>query len=362
LAQARLRIGVIGCGLIAQVMHLHYLRELSDRFEVAALCDLSRMVVDRVGEAYGVDRRFTDWTELLREPLDAVMVLSSGSHEPMVVAAAQAGRHVFIEKPIALSEAEGQSMIAAGKKAGVRLMVGYMKRYDPAVERMAEELRGRSEMRFARSTTAEYPMKWYVAHYPIVRGTDIAASTIAALEADDEARVTAAIDISDPMLRYAYRHSLLDSMIHDINLMRSLLGEPKRLRFADVDRSAVSLFLEFPQTAAAMHWVNLTDGVARYQQEFAFFSPLRRATLIFPSPFLRSAPTELLLEGGSEESPRSWRTVETESFEEAFKRELLEFYACVTENREPRTTATDAVRDVALCQAIIKQHLAAKGG
>src|SRR5213082_4320295 len=117
-------------------MHLHYLRELSDRFEIAALCDLSRTVVDSVGEAYGVDRRFTDWTALLAAPLDAVLVLTTGSHEPMAVAAAQAGRHVFIEKPIALSEAEGQAIIAAGKKAGVRLMVGYMKRYDPAVERM----------------------------------------------------------------------------------------------------------------------------------------------------------------------------------------------------------------------------------
>jgi predicted dehydrogenase len=48
------------------------------------------------------------------------------------------------------------------------------------------------------------------------------------------------------------------------------------------------------------------------------------------------------------------------SFESAFERELLEFYACVTENREPRTSAEDGVRDVALCQAIIRQHLAAR--
>src|ERR1700720_4599988 len=161
LAQTRLRVGIVGCGLIAQVMHLHHLRELHDRFQVVALCDLSRTVVDGLGEAYGVARRFTDGPELLEEPLDAVMVLTSGSHEPIAVAAAQAGRHVFIEKPIALSEAEGQSIVAAGKKAGVRLMVGYMKRYDPAVERMAQELRSVVPMRFARSTTAEFPMKWY---------------------------------------------------------------------------------------------------------------------------------------------------------------------------------------------------------
>jgi hypothetical protein len=45
--------------------------------------------------------------------------------------------------------------------------------------------------------------------------------------------------------------------------------------------------------------------------------------------------------------------MERVSYESAFKRELLEFYACVTEDREPRTPAADAVRDVALCQAII---------
>ncbi|MFY9615167.1 MAG: hypothetical protein WAT58_07170, partial [Candidatus Dormiibacterota bacterium] len=139
-------------------------------------------------------------------------------------------------------------------------------------------------------------------------------------------------------------------------------GEPRSLRFAHVAQDAVSLFLEFPQTMAAMHWVNLQDGVARYQQEFAFFSPQRRATLVFPSPFLRSAQTELVLEGGSQESSSSWRTVETLGYEEAFKRELIEFYECVTKGREPRTTAADAVRDVALCQAIIRQHVAGQQG
>ena len=352
-----MRIGVIGCGLIAQVMHLHYLRELSDRFEIAALCDLSRSVVDRLGDDYGVRRRFTDWRALLEEPLDAVMVLTSGSHEPMAVAAAEAGRHVFIEKPIALSEAEGQAIVAAGKGSGVKLMVGYMKRYDPAVERMTDELRQVTPLRFARSTTAEFPLKWYIAHYPIVRGADIDRQTGAALEADDDERVTRAIGIHDRMRRYAYRHSLVDSMIHDINLMRGLLGDIKAIRFADISSAAISLVVEFPQTTAAMHWINLMDGIARYQQEFTFFSPKKRATLVFPSPFLRSAPTELVLEGGSEASSDSWRTVETVSYEEAFKRELLEFYACIKEDREPRTPAADAVRDVALCQAIVRKSL-----
>ena len=335
-------------------MHLHYLRELQDDFEIVALCDLSKTVLDRVGDAYGVDRRFTDWSALLEEPLDAVMVLTSGSHEPIAVAAAQAGRHVFIEKPIALSEAEGQAVVAAGRKAGVRLMVGYMKRYDPAVERMAEELSRWPQLRFASSTTAEFPLKWYVDHYPLVRGSDLDPSIVRELEVDDAARVTAAIGDVPPVLRQAYRASLLDSMIHDINLMRGLLGEPA-LRFARVGQPAISLVVDFPAVTAAMSWVYLKDGVAGYRQDFAFYSPAGRLALVFPSPFLRNEPTELVREGGTMDAPRAWRTVETVSYQEAFKRELVEFHACIVEDREPRTTAVEAVADVALCQAIIRQ-------
>src|SRR5713101_6457444 len=76
---SRLRVGVIGCGLIAQVMHLHYLRELSDRFEIAAVCDLSESVRSAVGREYGVARQFAAWQDLVAEPIDAVFVLTSGS-------------------------------------------------------------------------------------------------------------------------------------------------------------------------------------------------------------------------------------------------------------------------------------------
>lgn len=325
---------------------------------MVALCDLSRTVVDHLGDDYGVERRFTDWHALLEVPLDAVMVLTSGSHEPIAVAAAEAGRHVFIEKPIALSEAEGQAIVAAGKKRGVRLMVGYMKRYDPAVERMAKELSGLRNLRFATSLTAEFPLKWYIQHYPIVRGSDIDPQALEQLQADDEARVTRAIGRADPLVRNAYRNSLLDSMIHDINLMRGLLGDPTELRFARLSQEGVSLVVRFPATEAGMNWVYLKDGIAAYRQEFTFFSPQRRMSLVFPSPFLRNEPTKLLVEDGSDDRPESAQTARTVSFEEAFKRELLEFHASITTGREPRTTAEEAVRDVTFCQAIVRQHLA----
>lgn len=140
----KVRVGLVGTGVIAQVMHLHYLAELADRFDVAAVCDLDREAARACAERYGIPAAFTDWRELLGQPLDAVMALTSGSHAPIAEAAARAGRHVFVEKPMCYSAAEGQAMVAAADAAGVVLMVGYPKRYDPAFARMREETHGRS--------------------------------------------------------------------------------------------------------------------------------------------------------------------------------------------------------------------------
>jgi len=73
----RLRVGVIGCGLIAQVMHLNYLRELSDRFEIAAVCDLSEEVRAACAREYGVPEQYDSWQELITRPLDAALVLKN---------------------------------------------------------------------------------------------------------------------------------------------------------------------------------------------------------------------------------------------------------------------------------------------
>ena len=87
----RVRVGLVGTGLIAQVMHLHYLAELADRYDVAAVCDLDADGARACADRYRIPAVFTDWRDLLGHPLDAVMVLTSGSHAPIAEAAARAG-------------------------------------------------------------------------------------------------------------------------------------------------------------------------------------------------------------------------------------------------------------------------------
>ncbi len=149
-------------------MHLHYLAELAEEFEVAAVADIAPGSAVACAERYGIPAAFTDWQELLRHPLDAVLILTSGSHAPIAVAAAQAGLHVFTEKPMCFSVAEGREMVAAAEQAGVILMVGYPKRYDPAFARFQKEAAQLTGTRMMRVTTFESPIPGYVGHYPLV--------------------------------------------------------------------------------------------------------------------------------------------------------------------------------------------------
>ena len=69
--------------------------------------------------------------------------------------------------------------------------------------------------------------------------------------------------------------------------------------------------------------------------ELAFYAPDRRLTLSFPSPFLRSMPTLLQIEGGETASPRAWRNEQVVSYAESFKEQLIHFHDCVTGGRPP---------------------------
>ena len=352
---ARLRVGVIGCGLIAQVMHLHYLRELSDRFEIVALCDVSAETREACAREYGVPATFGDWRELLGAELDAVLILTSGSHAPIAVAAAAAGLHILVEKPMCFSVAEGEAIIAAAARAGVTLMVGYNKRYDPAYLRLDEQVRGMRDLRLVRVTTLESPFAPYVAHYPLSRGAPPDAATAARLRADTEARIGAALGETDSLSRRAFHLVLLDSMVHEFNAVRGLLGEPDALEFADIRETGLTVILRFGAVQCIIAWVDL-PGIARYEMELAFYAPDLRLTLSMPSPFLRSAPTLLVTEAGEAGTARSWRTEEVTSYAESFREELVHFHDCVSTGRAPVTSGEDALRDIALCERIVAAH------
>jgi predicted dehydrogenase len=335
-------------------MHLHYLNELSDEFELVAVCDISEEVALACARRFGARTVHTRWQELLEQPLDAVLVLTSGDHAPVAIAAAQAGKHVFVEKPMALSSEHGARVLDAAETAGVRLMVGMMKRYDPAYERLIALLpEWRSALRLVRVTTLESPLGPYVAHYPLVTASDVPAEVLDELRRSDEQVIDSVV--TDAETRFCYRWILLDCLVHEFNALRGALGEPSEVVSAELSRNCIAVNLRFGETECHLSWVDL-PGIARYKQEFAFYAPEQRLTLELPSPFLRSAPSRLLVEGGETGTAGSWEREEVLSYDEAFKRELLEFADCVRTGREPRTSGADGIADLRLCEAVARAN------
>ncbi len=349
----RVRVGVVGAGVIGQVMHLHFLREMKDRFDVVAVCDLSASTGAAIAEEYGIEHVFTDWREMLALPLDAVLVLTSGSHAPIAIEAARSGLHVFVEKPMCFSVGEGAEMVAEANKADRKLMVGYPKRYDPAFLRFLDEVSLLTGPKLLRVTTTESPFVPYVSHYPMVRSEDVSPDVLAPLIADSDRRLAAAIGTNDAYLVGQYANVLLDTLVHEINTVRGVLGEPDSLDFVEMRPGALNASLSFGDVSAAIHWVD-TPLMTRYSMEFAMMAVDGRVTLSFPSPYLRNAPTALTIEGGTAGEPSSWRRDEVTSYESGFKEELVVFYDAIINDSPIPTDGADSVHDIALCQSIIR--------
>ncbi len=345
----------MGAGLIAQVMHLHYLRELADRFETVALCDIVPATAAAVAERFGIPRTCSDWRELLDMPLDAVLILTSGSHAAIAIEATRRDLHVLVEKPMCYSTAEARTMVEAAAAHDVTVMVGYQKRYDPAYLRFQEEITTIDDPRLLRITTFESPYWAYVAHYGTVAPQPAPPESLAPLVAQSEAAITEAIGTAGPFERRIYEGVLLASLVHELNALRGLLGEPDLLEHASLRESSLSLIFRFGDLPVTLDRIDL-PGITRYRMEFALYGPQRRATLSFPSPFLRSEPTLLQFEDGEPGSTRSSWSDEVTSYESPFKRELVAFHEAITRGVAPATPAADVIRDIALCQAIIEAH------
>ncbi|MBS7262874.1 MAG: Gfo/Idh/MocA family oxidoreductase [Eubacteriales bacterium] len=129
----RVRIGIVGCGGIANGKHLPALKQLSDRVELVAFCDLIEERAARAKAGYGTpDAKVTvDYHELLEDKtIDCIYVLTPNNmHSVISIDAMESGKHVMCEKPMAKTYAEAKAMLECSRRTGRLLNIGYQNRY-----------------------------------------------------------------------------------------------------------------------------------------------------------------------------------------------------------------------------------------
>jgi predicted dehydrogenase len=118
-----IRVAIVGCGRISDLHQLGY-RGREDA-KIVAVCDTNKSLAKKKAKAWGVEKVYGDYQQVLEDKeVDVVELLTPHHlHCPMTVQAAQAGKHISVQKPMALSAAEADEMIAAANKAGVTLRV-----------------------------------------------------------------------------------------------------------------------------------------------------------------------------------------------------------------------------------------------
>lgn len=135
----KFKIGIIGAGMRTMFLMNEILKR--DELEVVAVSDVSQHSLDQICSRYDKEwDKYLDYKDLLaREDIEGVIIVSPDYvHEEQAIAAFEAGKHVFLEKPIAITLEGGKKVIEARDKSGKTLLIGFVLRYNKAYKKMKE--------------------------------------------------------------------------------------------------------------------------------------------------------------------------------------------------------------------------------
>lgn len=127
----KIKVGIIGAGRIGQV-HAKSITYHIPQAEIVAISDIYEEGAKKVAQELGIPNYYKDYHEILNDKsIDAVLICSStDTHADIACEAAVAGKHIFCEKPVDLTVAKIKKVIDAVDKAGVKLQIGFNRRYD----------------------------------------------------------------------------------------------------------------------------------------------------------------------------------------------------------------------------------------
>jgi predicted dehydrogenase len=345
----RLRVGVIGCGEVTQIIHLPTLAQLGDRFEVTALCDVDPGVLRAVGDAWGVASRCDDLHALVaRADVDAVLVANPDAfHAEAVLAAIAAGKDVLVEKPMCLSPRECDEVARAAEDAGAIVQVGYMRRHAPALAEAKRELEELGDVRFARVHDLIGFNHLIIQRTSRVhRGEGPAPGAAAAAAERRAALVQEAIGDVPADCAHAY-DLLLGLGSHDISAMRELLGRPLGVAYAAARQNGDYVSASIDYGSFVCQYETGVDEIPRFDAHIEVFGAARTLRVQYDTPYVRNLPVRLTVTDANGRGGVVERRVHPE-WGDPFVHEWLAFHEHVLRRSQPSASAADFRQDLEL--------------
>lgn len=344
MSSPRLRIGFVGAGFMGQCAHLRNYASFSSECEIVALAELRPGLGREVCARYGIPHWHPTAEDLLAsEKVDALVVSQQfGLHGRILPPLARAGVPVFCEKPIGRSLALGETIAAAFEAAGTWLMVGYHKRCDPATvlaKETIDTLRQSGELGRLRYVRITMPPGDWIARgdFDFLRPTeDVPSSEPDAPPADLDAAT-------------AQEHeTFVNYYIHQVNLLRHLLGEDYTLSYADPAKvlvvghseSGVTGVIEMEPYRTTVDWQE--TALATFENGYV--------NLRLPAPLAlnRSGEVEIFKDPGHGAVPTSLRP--ELPMDHAMRCQARRFLQAVRGDASVPCGAREAIRDLEIAR------------
>ncbi|MEY2606335.1 MAG: hypothetical protein QOH31_4157 [Verrucomicrobiota bacterium] len=346
----KIRVGIVGCGEVTQIMHWPSLFQLADRFEVTALCDVSPLVLEELGRLWNINSLATNHRELVtRQDVDAVLIANPNAfHAEVVLDAIAAGKHVLVEKPMCVTHREANQIIVAEKNSNVVVQVGYMRRYAPAFLEACEVVRKMGEIKFARVRDfIGFNSLIVNATSRVIRDEQLSESVKKEAKLREEVSFDEALGgRSTPALRRAYT-LMLGLSSHDLSAMRELLGMPSKVLFAAQRSAGLYLTATFDYGAYVCQFETGIDHIARFDAHLEVYGDEQVVRVQYDTPYVRNSPIRLLTMETNGQGGVSNRTSHP-AWGDPFVEEWKAFYKNVTKNKVPKTNPTDFAQDLEL--------------
>jgi predicted dehydrogenase len=351
----QLRVGIVGCGEVAQIIHLPSLNRLHEKFRVTALCDASQTVLDGVGALWNVRKRYLHYQDLVADPeVDVVLVANPNVyHAEVTITAAANGKHVLVEKPAAINFAEADAMLAAQERAGVVVQVAYMRRYAPAFEQACQivaKMQAKRDIRLARvHDVIGHNAQIIEPTSRVIKGKDISKETIATAKKLTEAAIAMAIGDVPKEMQKAYS-LMLGLSSHDLSAMRELLGMPKRVLHA-TQRGGIYLTATFDYGDYICQFDTGVDNLPRFDANLEVYGNKKYVRVQYDTPYVLNLPIRLYVGEPNGKHGLVEQTVHP-AWGDAFVCEWEALYTNIAKKRTPKTSLADFRQDLELFQAM----------
>lgn len=363
----KIRIGIVGCGEVTQIIHLPSLYQLGEQYQVKALCDISHQTLNGVGEHWNIEQRFAHYEDLIDSPdVDAVLIANPPAyHTEVALAAMAAGKHVLIEKPMCISLAEADAIIEAQQKAGVIVQIGYMRRYASAFIEACQMVKEMGAIRMARVHDLIGSNALIIRQSSrVIRGDDLSDAVKLDAGNRNAQRLHDTLGDVTPSLRRLYS-LLLGLSSHDLSAMREMLGMPLGILYAawreDDDPLAervkpIGRYISaaFDYGSFVCHFETGVDNIPRFDAHLQIFGDNKAIRVQYDTPYVRNLPIRLLVTetngaGGVREEAihPSWG--------DPFVAEWQAFHANVNQGKAPKTDPADFRQDLELFLSIVQR-------